>query len=120
MPVPTAGLRDAIGVFLVTAFVGALGVLFWKAIPSQNEQLIVYMLGQLSGFVAGVVSFHYVTKAGDREMERKRADNTAKALDAIKEVAKTSPAPSHGDAAAAAEQVAGAAVDEAEEIKKGG
>jgi hypothetical protein len=48
--VGAVNLRDAIGVALIGGFLFALGVLFWKAIPTQNEQLIVYMLGQLSGF----------------------------------------------------------------------
>lgn len=84
VPIPVVTLRDALGVFLVTAFVGALGVLFWKAIPKENEQLIVYMLGQLSGFVSGIVAYHYVTKAGEKELDAKRADNTGKAMDLIR------------------------------------
>jgi hypothetical protein len=109
-------LRDAIGTALIGAFIGAMGILFWKAIPPSNEQLIVYMLGQLSGFVAGVVSFHYVTKSGEKELEQQRTENTGKALDAIKAAAETVPA-DHTGAAKAAEQVADAAVDEAQHIK---
>lgn len=75
--------RDVLGAVLVGAFIGVLGLLFYKAIPQQNEQLIVYMLGQLSGFVAGVVALHYVQKAGDREAEKLRAENTGKAFDAL-------------------------------------
>lgn len=52
-------LRDAIGVALIAGFLLALGVLFIKAIPASNEQLIVYMLGQLSGFAGGIVAYHY-------------------------------------------------------------
>lgn len=107
-------LRDVIGVVLIAAFVAVMGALFWKAIPSENEQLLVYMLGQLSGFVAGVVSYHYVTKSGEKELEAKRADNTAAAFEAIKVAAATVPAAE--GAAAAASEVAGAAVDKAGEI----
>lgn len=87
--------RDVLGAALLVAFVTALGLLFWKAIPQENEQLIVYMLGQLSGFVAGVVAYHYVTKAGEKELDAQRADNTAKAFDAIKAAAEAMP-PSTG------------------------
>ena len=84
-------VRDLIGIFLITAFVGAMVALLWKAIPPENEQLLSYMLGQLSGFVAGVVGFWYISKAGEKELEEKRADNTNKALDAIR-AAQSAPA----------------------------
>lgn len=73
-------LRDMLGTGLVLAFILALFVLFWKAIPSANEQLIVYMLGQLSGFVSGVVAYHYVMS----KTSEKATENTGKAFDALK------------------------------------
>ena len=84
-------VRDLIGLFLIVAFIGAMVALLWKAIPTENEQLLSYMLGQLSGFVSGVVGFWYISKAGEKELEEKRADNTNKALDAIR-AAQASPA----------------------------
>lgn len=89
--IPTATMRDALSIFVMTAFVGALGVLFWKAIPKENEQLIVYMLGQLSGFAATIMGLYFVTKAGERELEKQRTENTAKALDAIKAAQESTP-----------------------------
>jgi hypothetical protein len=89
----TNRLRDIIGVVLVASFIGIIFMLLYKAIPKDNEQLIVYMLGQLSGFVAGVVAFHYVTKAGEKELDEARTANTGKALDAIR--AATEAAPPH-------------------------
>jgi hypothetical protein len=116
----TANLRDAIGIALIASFVGALGVLFWKDIPRSNEQLIVYMLGQLSGFVSGIVAYHYVTKAGEKELDAQRVDNTSKALDAIRAAAEAPAKPAGDQVAEAAEQVAEAAADEAETITKKG
>lgn len=81
MKLPKANVKDFIGLFLTFTFTGAMVVLTWKAIPKENEQLLTYMLGQLSGFVAAVVAFHYVNKAGDHELEKQRADQTTKALD---------------------------------------
>lgn len=72
-------LRDWIGIALIFTFCSALGTLFFKAIPPTNEQIIVYMLGQLSGFVSAVVAFHYITSKGDEE----KTANTGKAFDAI-------------------------------------
>lgn len=85
-------IRDAIGVVLIGAFIGVLGILFWKSIPPSNEQLIVYMLGQLSGFVSAVVALHYVTKAGEKELDAKRAENTGDALAAVREAISATPA----------------------------
>lgn len=85
-------IRDILGAVLVAAFITSLNILFWKAIPKENEQLIVYMLGQLSGFVSAVVALHYVTKAGEKELDEKRADNTSKAFDAIKAAQESTPA----------------------------
>lgn len=85
--------RDALGAFLVAAFIAIIGLLLWRDIPKSNEQLIVYMLGQLSGFVAGVVAYHYVTKAGEKELEKARADNTGKAFEAIATAAAAAAAP---------------------------
>jgi hypothetical protein len=112
-------LRDAIGIALIAAFIGALIALMWKDIPKPNEQLIVYMLGQLSGFVATVVGFHYVTKSGEKELDAQRAANTENAFEAIKQVARTTPPRPEEEAAHAADQVVGAAADEADQIKRG-
>lgn len=83
-------LRDGIGIALVGGFLGSLGVLFFKAIPTSNEQLIVYMLGQLSGFAGGIVAYHYTMTAGSQELEQKKTENTAKAFEAITATAKAS------------------------------
>lgn len=86
-------LRDALGVSLISGFLGALTMLFWKEIPPKNEQLIVYMLGQLSGFAAAIVGFHYTRAAGEKELEEKRAENTRAAFEAITAAAATPGAP---------------------------
>lgn len=72
-------LRDYIGVGLVFSFVAVLFGLMFKNIPDKNEQLIVYMLGQLSGFVSTVVAFHYVLN----KSAEKATENTGRAFDAI-------------------------------------
>lgn len=86
--------RDALGGVLIAAFISVIGILLYRDIPKANEQLIVYMLGQLSGFVAGVVAYHYVTKAGEKELAQTRSENTGKALDLA--VAATTGTPAAG------------------------
>ena len=70
-------LRDFIGLSLIISFVGAIIVLFWKGIPQTNEQLITYMLGQLSGFVAAIVAFHYSAKSTERGSSNERRDDAS-------------------------------------------
>ena len=77
-------LRDWIGVGLIAAFVSVLLGLLFKNIPAANEQIIIYMLGQLSGFVATVVGYHYVTGVADAE----KSSNTGAAFRAIEAQAK--------------------------------
>lgn len=98
-------VRDLIGLFLIVAFIGAMVALLWKAIPKENEQLLSYMLGQLSGFVAGVVGFWYISKAGEKELDEERTKNTGKALDAIKEAQRSAPADQPDDVIRAGDEV---------------
>lgn len=48
---------------LVAAFIGAIVMLSWREIPKPNEQLLTYMLGQLSGFVAAAVGVYFARRA---------------------------------------------------------
>lgn len=48
---------------LTSAFIGAIVMLSWRDIPRSNEQLLTYMLGQLSGFVSAAVSVYFVRRA---------------------------------------------------------
>lgn len=47
---------------LVAAFIGAIVMLSWREIPKPNEQLLTYMLGQLSGFVAAAVGVYFARR----------------------------------------------------------
>lgn len=47
---------------LTGAFIGAIVMLSWRSIPSSNEQLLTYMLGQLSGFVAAAVGVYFARR----------------------------------------------------------
>lgn len=123
-------LKDMIGVALIGAFISVLFILFWKEIPTKNEQLLVYMLGQLSGFVAGVVSSHYVHKAGEEKQEAQRQETAKAQADATRATAEavaaaaasTTPAASSAPgpgAAEAAREVADAADHRAEDFEEG-
>ena len=51
---------------LISAFIGAIIMLSWREIPKTNEQLLTYMLGQLSGFVSAAVAMYFVRRADGR------------------------------------------------------
>jgi hypothetical protein len=53
--------RNVLGGWIIGSFTGALAALYLLPIPSDNKDLIVFMLGQLSGFVGAVIAFNYGT-----------------------------------------------------------
>ena len=57
-------MRAFLSAAIVSGFLIALVALFRQEIPTANEQLLSYMLGQLSGFVAAIVAFDYGTSRG--------------------------------------------------------
>lgn len=122
-PLDTRLLANVIGAALISGFLGALFALFLLPIPPENEQIITYMIGQLSGFAGGIVAYHYTMssatrehEAKSREIQEKSTENTGKLADAMKEVAKVATGGAGDAAAAAAAETAGAAVEKAGEI----
>jgi hypothetical protein len=107
-------IRNLLALFLVGAFVGALMAFTFKNIPDANKDIITYMVGQLSGMATLALGFYFVNKVGQDALDAAKTENTGKALEAITATAKAS-----GDTPAqeAAEEVAEAAVDKADEFK---
>jgi hypothetical protein len=75
--------RNILALCLVGAFVSVLPFLIFKDIPGPNKDIITYMVGQLSGMATTALGFYFVNKVGADALEAKKADNTAKAFDAI-------------------------------------
>lgn len=86
--------RNFLAFFLISAFVAFLPLLVFKTIPGENKEIIVYMLGQLSGMAATAIGFYYISKAGQDAADAKRADNTGEAFKAITATANASGGPS--------------------------
>lgn len=108
--------RNLLAFLLVASFISIIPAAMIVVIPEANRDLITYMVGQLSGMALTVLGFYFINKVGADALDAKRADNTNKMADAVIAAAggASSAAP---DATAAADAVAGAAVDEAERIK---
>lgn len=75
--------RDYLAMFLLVAFVASVFYLLRTAFPKQNEQLITYMLGQLSGFAGTAIALYYTLSKHDEQ----RAEDTANVVEAARDVA---------------------------------
>lgn len=69
-------MRNLLAFLLVMAFISVLPVFTWKQIPEQNEQIITYMVGQLSGMALTALGFYFVNKAGQDAVDAKKTENT--------------------------------------------
>lgn len=79
--------RDWLALLLVIAFMSVIFFLLKWAFPKQNEQLIVYMLGQLSGFTATAIALYYTLSKHDETSSERRADERDKTLEVVKTLA---------------------------------
>ena len=82
--------RNTLAFLLVAAFISFTGVLLWKGIPEENEQLLSYMLGQISGMALLALGFYFVNKVGQDALDAKRTENTGKLAEAITATANAS------------------------------
>jgi hypothetical protein len=112
--------RNLLAFLLIGAFIFTIPLFVFKNIPTENKEIIVYMVGQLSGMALTALGFYFVNKAGQDAIDAKRADTTGKAFEAVTAAAQAGSSGSATVMAAdAAEAVADAAVDKAGEIKGG-
>lgn len=68
---------------LVLAFAACLGVMLFRAVPEASQDIVVYMIGQLSGMATMALGFYFTSRAGQDAQDAKKTENTGKALDAI-------------------------------------
>ena len=57
-------MRGFLSGVVVMGFMVALIALFRHSIPASNEQLLSYMLGQLSGYVGAIMLFEFGSSRG--------------------------------------------------------
>lgn len=75
--------RNLLAFFLISAFIGVLPMLIFKTIPTDNKEVIVYIIGQLSGMATTALAFYFTQKAGQEALDNKRAETTSKMADAV-------------------------------------
>lgn len=76
-------VRNRLASFLVGAFVGVIPFMLFKTIPTENKEIIVYMIGQLSGMATLALGFYFVNKVGQDAADAIKSENTGKLADAI-------------------------------------
>lgn len=54
-------IRNLLGGFMCGSFIGSLAALYIFPIPGANKDLVVFMLGQLSGFAGAVMGYNFGT-----------------------------------------------------------
>lgn len=106
--------RFILAAVLTISYIGAVIALFWKGVPTDNKDLINYMLGQLSGMVTMALGLYFLNKAGQDAADEKKTENTGKMADAITAAAQAGTVAGADQAAAdAAARTAEAAVEQA-------
>lgn len=91
-------MRNLLAFVLIGAFVGAIAAFTFIGIPKSNEQIITYMIGQLSGMATTAIGFYFVNKVGQDAIDASKSENTAKAFEAITATAKATGAEVEPDA----------------------
>lgn len=79
----TDRMRNLLAFLLIGAFISVLPVLTFKAIPTDNKEIIVYMIGQLSGMATMALGFYFTNKVGQDQIDAKRIETNAKLVDAV-------------------------------------
>jgi hypothetical protein len=54
-------MRGLLALLLLASFQLALGALFRFEVPQSNRDMVIYMLGQLSGMVTTALAFYFAT-----------------------------------------------------------
>ncbi len=79
----TERVRNALAFLLVGAFISCLPVFCFKAIPDGNKDIVVYMVGQLSGMALMALGFYFVNKVGQDALDATRSATSGKMAEAV-------------------------------------
>ncbi len=110
-------MRNLLAFSLVGAFIWCIVALLFKEVPDGNNDIITYMIGQLSGMALTALGFYFVNKVGQDALDSKRAENTGKLADAVTTAVQSSTPVVPHDVVEAAQETADAAQKKADDIK---
>ena len=89
-------VRNSLASLIVLAFIAGLPLFVFKTIPEGNRDIVVYMVGQLSGMALMALGFYFTNKVGQDALDAKRTENTGKLAEAITATANASTLASDG------------------------
>lgn len=72
-------MRGALAIVLLMSFQLALAALFRWQVPETNRDMVIYMLGQLSGMVTTALAFYFATTKSSHEKDKVIAEMTSNA-----------------------------------------
>jgi hypothetical protein len=78
-------MRGLLALLLLASFQLALGALFRFEVPQSNRDMVIYMLGQLSGMVTTALAFYFATS--------KSSVDKTKTIDELRAKADSGPQP---------------------------
>lgn len=110
-------MRNVLSFLLVGAFISVLPVFTFRIVPTGNKDILTYMVGQLSGMATMALGFYFTNKVGQDALDAQRTENTGKMAEAVTTALKTTGAVDADAVGKAADKVADAAVEKADEIK---
>ena len=64
MPPPRDFNRNLVGWAVIAGFFGALGALYHVPVPAENREVVLVLIGQVSGAFSAVVGYFYSTTLG--------------------------------------------------------
>ena len=67
LPRPKDLMRGFLAILLVLSFQVALAALFKFTVPETNRDMVIYMLGQLSGMVTTAIAFYFATSKSSQD-----------------------------------------------------
>lgn len=76
-------MRNLLSFLLVGSFITILPVFLFKVIPTENKDMITYMVGQLSGMATMALGYFFTNKVGQDARSAKRDENVGKLADAV-------------------------------------
>lgn len=77
-------MRNLLAFMLIGSFISCIPMFVFKLIPEANNDIITYMVGQLSGMALTVLGWFFVNKAGQDASDAQKSENTAKLADAMR------------------------------------
>lgn len=107
--------RDRLAIIAMGAFIGSFVMIMFKTPAKDTKDIIVYMVGQISGIALTVMTYYFGRSQGE---DKRQADSNAiqqKQVDALKGANENLAAATGINQQV--DQVADAAVEKAEEIK---